>query len=44
MAVLLFEIVDGFEITVEILALVIPRISRVVYVFVSPIVRQEYFS
>ena len=39
--ILLLEIIYGFEIAVEIFALVIPRVTGVVYILVGPNVREN---
>jgi hypothetical protein len=42
--ILLFEIVDGFEVSIQIVTAVIPGVARVMYVLVSPWIGQEYLS
>jgi hypothetical protein len=39
MTILLLEIIDGFEIAIEIFALVIPGVTGIVYVLIGPYVR-----
>lgn len=38
------EFVDGFEIAIEVVANVVPGVSWVVYVFISPDIGKEDFS
>lgn len=39
--ILLLEVIEGFEIAIQIFALVIPRITRVMYILVRPNVRKD---
>lgn len=43
-SVRLFEIVNGFEVSVQVVAAVVPRVTRVMYVLVSPYVGQEHLA
>ena len=44
MPVLFLDVVDGLEVPVQIGSYIIPRISRVMNIFVCPFVRQEHLS
>jgi hypothetical protein len=44
MAVLFFEIINGFQISIEVSADLIPRIARVMDVLVGPCVGKEYLA
>jgi hypothetical protein len=42
--ILLFEIIDGFEVSIQIVAAVVPGVAGVMDVLVSPWVGEEYLS
>lgn len=44
MSILLFQFIDGLEISVEVVPDIIPRIARVVNIFVRPCIRENNFA
>lgn len=44
MPVLFLELVESFEVSVEILSIIVPRVTRVVDLLVCPRVREKDFS
>ena len=43
MAVLLLQVVDGLEVAIQVLAIVVPGVARIVDVLVRPSIREKHF-
>lgn len=44
MSILLLEVINGFKVAIKIVPNVIPRVARVVYIFVRPNVGQKHLA